>query len=102
MFQFVIEWSQGNPGALVFLMRMFEQGNEMIALRVISKLEKSSIRGTDLYVLYSDLANKDLNTVVSLVEDVPMDILEDACSRQDYSGRKLIADYIAAPHSTSN
>jgi len=92
----IIEWSQGNPGALTFLMEFLKPGNEILGISIISKLEQTkSIRGTNLYVLWSDLCDKDLNKVEMLCKNCPIDILEDACSRQDYSGINLIKEYIS-------
>lgn len=93
----IIEWSDGNPGALVFLMSIMQwcETNAGGAITIIMKLEKAtSIRGTNLYVLYSDLAGKDLEEVERICRNVPTAVLEDACSRQDRSGRDLIAPYL--------
>ena len=69
--------------------------NLVISIIIFTKLEKLySIRGTNLYVLWSDLCDKDLEKVEKLCKDCPDDILEDACSRQDYSGQELIAEYL--------
>ena len=91
----IVKWADGNPGALMFLMTLIEPENFMVAVPIVTQLKKlKSIRGTNLYVLYSDLCNKDLNKVEKLCNDCPAKILEDACSRQDYSGKKLIAQYL--------
>ena len=61
----------------------------------MNKLENlKSIRGPNLYVLWSDLCDRNLSLVAKLCENCPSDILEDACSRQDYSGKELIKNYI--------
>lgn len=90
-----LTWSQGNPGAMMFLTQLFDHP-DAIQLRVMaSKLERcKSIRGTSLYVLYAYLCNKDIDKVHSLCLNCPDNVLEDACSRQDYSGRELILDYL--------
>jgi hypothetical protein len=91
----ILKWSDGNPGAMMFLMTLVQAENFVYSLGIISTLEKATtIRGTNLYVLYSDLCNKDMSKVANLCENCPINILEDACSRQDYSGRKLISEYI--------
>lgn len=91
-----VSLSKGNPGALHFLMELSTAvdiaPNQQIS--TLSKIERMGIQGTDLYVLYSDLCGKDLNKVVHLVENCPTEILKDACSRQDYSGRALVAEYL--------
>lgn len=90
--ELLVEWSQGNPGALRFLMRIY---NSRAATLILSTLGScKSIRGTNLYVLHADLCDKDLNKVYQLCRHCPHDILEDACSRQDNSGKELVAKYL--------
>lgn len=60
----IIQWSKGNPGALTFLMSMMQPNNMIFALTIIQKLEEAeSIRGTNLYVLWSDLCGRDMSKV---------------------------------------
>lgn len=95
MKNFLIEWSQGNPGALSFLMSLTHPENTLQSLPIVKKLEEAkSIRGTNLYVLWSDLCNRDMEKVETLCKNCPTSILEDACNRQDYSGRELISNYL--------
>lgn len=91
----LIEWSEGNPGALTFLMKLTESNNLEKSIEITLKLENTSIRGTNLYVLWSDLCDKDLDKVYELCKKCPTNILEDACSRQDYSGRELVKEYLS-------
>lgn len=94
----LIEWSEGNPGALTFLAEVFLNPNSDFRRAAIISHKINAcptLRGTNLYVLYSDLCDRDLTKVTFLCENCPNDILEDACSRQDYSGRELIKDYVA-------
>lgn len=93
----IVSYAQGNPGALNFLMDLFmaPDSNNAIIKSVSNKLDKCpSIRGTNLYVLHSDLCGKDLNKVKQLCDTCPDHILEDACNRQDYSGRELVKEYL--------
>ena len=91
----IIQWSQGNPGALMFLMELISPSNTSNSLPIVMKLQDAlSIRGTNLYVLYSDLCGKNMEMVKTLCMNCPQDVLEDACSRQDYSGRKLVQQYL--------
>jgi len=91
----IIEWSKGNPGALTFLMSLLEPETLVAGTHIILTLEKAkSIRGTNLYVLWSDLCNRDISKVEKLCKTCPVDILEDVCSRQDYSGRNIVAKYL--------
>ena len=92
----IIQWSQGNPGAMAFLMSIMQPENVVKRLIIFQKLEEAkSIRGTNLYVLWSDLCNRDIAKVETLCKNCPTDILEDACSRDDYSGRELVSKYVS-------
>jgi hypothetical protein len=89
------EWSDGNPGAAVFLMGVFSNENVQYALPIMLKLERcKSIRGTNIYVMFSDLCNKDYAKTAELCKRCPDAILENACSRQDYSGKTLVEEYL--------
>ena len=90
----IISWSKGNPGAMAFLLSLTQPENAGFGIIIISKLNELPIRGTDLYVLWSDLCGKDLVKVANLCDNCPDDVLVDACSRQDYSGMELIKKYI--------
>jgi hypothetical protein len=95
-FQYAIELAQGNPGATVFVMETLKPENTEYALPIAAKLDKiPSLRGTNLYVLWSDLCDRDMFKVALLCELCPDDILADACSRQDYSGRELVKPYLS-------
>lgn len=83
--------AHGNPGALRFLM---ELGHPEVPVRTMAKVCNSGIAGTDLYILYNDLCDRNMNTVIKLMDNCPNDILKEACSRQDRSGVKLIEEYI--------
>ena len=87
--------SQGNPGALTFLMEFLKPENAVKGIVILIKInEIPSLKGTNLYVLWSDLCQKDLDKVETLCNKCPNDILEDACSRQDYSGAELVKEYL--------
>lgn len=93
----IVKWAQGNPGALMFLMSVFASPDVNLgqAATIDKKLRQCpSLRGTNIYVLYSDLCNRDINKVVALCKKCPDEILEDACSRQDYSGVELVKEYL--------
>jgi hypothetical protein len=91
----IIKYAKGNPGALNFLLELFSPYSLEYALPIIIKIEEiPTLRGSNLYVLWSHLCNKDLSKVSELCKKCPSHILEDACSRQDYSGRELVAEYM--------
>lgn len=95
MMEQIMRLSNGNPGAMNCIMGMLtgEIENSVAALTIIPKIEELGITGTDLYVLWSDLCGKDYQRMAELCKNCPNDILIDASSRQDYSGRELVKDY---------
>jgi len=88
--------SEGNPGAMTCLMGMMTGPIEdsVAGITILQKLEETGIKGGDIYVLWSDLAGKLYSQMAVICKNVPNDVLIDACSRQDYSGRELIQEYI--------
>lgn len=89
----LLKWANGNLGTFGYLMSLLNPENALKGVTIIGALERMSIRGDDLHVLFSDLCNGDLDKVISLCKNCPKNILEDACSRQDYSGRELVKSY---------
>jgi len=89
----VIIWAEGNPGALSFLMEISREDEETTQLISDCLLTNYKIRGAKLYVLWSDLCDRDMEKVKQLCENCPGVILTDACSRQDYSGKELVNQY---------
>ena len=93
---FAMAIAQDNPGALRFAMEMLKEENSQYLIPIGFRLnECPSIRGTNAYVLWSDLCNKDISIVAKLCDSsITNEVLEDACNRQDHSGRELVKDYI--------
>ena len=85
--------SKGNPGALSFLTEVCNLSTDA-SIKALDKIKESGIVGWGLYVLWSDICERDMNNVIKLLDDCPLPLLKDACSRQDYSGRKLVAKYL--------
>ena len=91
----IFELSKGNPGALNCIMSLINDDvNLVYAMSIIRTVQKLNIIGTDLYVLWSDLCNKDYELMSYLCKEVPGDILKNASSRQDYSGKGLVKQYV--------
>ena len=88
----VMELSMGNPGAMNCVMGMLDDTNASDI--IIPKVKECNIKGTDLYVLWSDISRKDYGLMSHLCKSVPNDLLINASSKQDYSGRELLKDYI--------
>lgn len=92
----IIELSDGNPGAAVFLMTLMQDTTNFVdSITILAAIENANIVGTDLWVLYSDLGGKHIGAVAEICNKVPMAVLKDACSRQDRSGSKLIEPYMS-------
>jgi hypothetical protein len=95
VFPEMLRLADGNPGAMVFLMELMADKNLIHAIPIASKITTCpTLKGTNLYVLYSDLGNKDFALICNICLKVPDNVLEDACSRQDYSGIDLIKPYL--------
>jgi len=88
-FDKILSLSMGNPGAATCIAEMDARSASII----IPKLEELGIRGTDIYILWSDLSNKDYQIMAHYCKTVPSEVLIDAASRQDYSGRELLNEY---------
>lgn len=88
----LIKLSDGNPGAATCLVEILK--NSTIGSTILQTIIRLDIKGTDIYVMWSDLCNKDLETMFKLCTKCPPDILKEACSKQDYSGRDLVKDYL--------
>ena len=90
----ILKLVAGNPGALQCLMGMINEAkNSVYGLTIIPKLEKLGIKGTDIYVLWSDISDKDYQIMSRLCAIVPDELLVEAASKQDYSGRELLKSY---------
>ena len=95
MTKLILSYAQGNPGALEFLVKLINPKNMDYLIPITFKLEEcKTIRGTNLYVLWNDLCSRDISKVFQLCSSCPSNILEDACSKQDYSGITLVSKYL--------
>lgn len=96
----VVKMSDGNPGAMNVLMQMLQPNNidpdnGLGGLGAILMLDSLGIYGTDIYVLNSDICERNLAKMLATLRAVQLglfsgDILKDAAHRQDYSGRELV------------
>lgn len=100
----VVKMSEGNPGAAQVLCSIVanataidpDAGPAMAKLLPILTMDNLDIYGSRIYVLYSDICEKHLPSTIALLRAVhlgilPENVLADACSRQDYSGRSLVS-----------
>lgn len=84
---------------MTFLMKLLSSKMPDGAVdNIIFKLElMPSIRGTNLNTLWSDLCNRDMDNIRSIISNCPTDVLEHACAQQDYSGRETTKEYLVNP-----
>ncbi|RNI27634.1 hypothetical protein EFA69_16075 [Rufibacter immobilis] len=93
--------SSGNPGALMALIEMAKHGHLVDPNQIaggfyyIMKLDQFEIYGSDIYVLFSDICERKLHWLLATIKAPELglineEILKEAASKQDYSGRKLI------------
>lgn len=97
----VVKMSEGNPGAMTALMEILVKGEKidpdsfMGGLGAVLDLDTNGIYGTDIYVFYSDICDRNVTKMLSVLRACQLgffsrNVLSDACSRQDYSGKKMI------------
>ena len=89
----MIELADGNMGAIGFLMPLLHEHLDK-ALPIMHKIEQTGLKGSALYIMFSDICNKDYDAVLKLCTECPNDILIDACNRQDRSGKELVQEYL--------
>lgn len=91
-----IHLAQGNMGALNFIAQVntYALKHKEKGAIICKKIADCNIAGAGLWVLFSDLCENDMLTVSRLCENCPDDILIDACSREDRTGRALVKDYV--------
>lgn len=90
MKELIIMMADGNPGAAVVLIQLYKAGDE----ETFEKLLEYNIIGSDIWVLYKDLCDQNLPIMGKLVKSCPKEILIDACSKQDRSGREMINKFL--------
>ena len=92
--------ADNNYGAWEVLTKMYKQGgiidphnknNEMLP---IEALDAFGIYGKAIFILYNDICHSDLPKMLAVIKAAsiqifPYEVLKDACSRDDYSGRNL-------------
>ena len=98
----VMKMCEGNPGAINVIMEMLNTENNKIdpdslmgGLIKILSLDDMGIYGSDIYVLYNDLCDKQVVKVFALLRGHQLGFLDtstlkNACSKQDRSGKKMI------------
>lgn len=62
-----IIFSEGNPGAFSTLFELSKQVQDRIGLFLIT-LDKMELYGSQLYMLWNDCCNRDINKVIKILE----------------------------------
>jgi hypothetical protein len=96
----VAKMVDGNMGAMTALMDILKYGRTMDAddlggLQSLLFLDTLGIYGTDIYVLWSDICERNTAKMIAVLCAVqygmfPAGLLKDACHRQDYSGKEIV------------
>src|SRR5688500_1612259 len=79
-----MEFAQGNIGALSFITEV--SVNQAYPVRTLLRLDESGMVGAPLYILWSDICGRDAKKVIHLVDNCPLDILKEACSKESSEG----------------
>ena len=95
-----VKMGEGNPGAMTALMQLIgdaktDPDSAFGGFGAILLLDSFEIYGTDIYVLWSDICDRDIVKTQAVLRAcqlglLPSNTLKDACHRQDYSGRSMI------------
>jgi len=92
---------EGNMGAMNVCMLLIKEGeridpqNLMGGFGFILDLDREGIYGTDIYVFWNDICNRDISKMIAVLRAVQLglfsgEVLANACHRQDYSGRNMV------------
>lgn len=98
----VMKMADGNMGAVSALMELLASGDKIDpdgfggGLGLILLLDTLEIYGTDIYVLYADICDKDIVKMATAIRAfqlgfISKETLKDASGRQDRSGKGLIS-----------
>lgn len=91
-----VKMGEGNPGAMTAMMQLIGYTKTSFGgFGSILHLDSFEIYGTDIYVLWSDICERDIVKMQAVLRACklglfPSNTLKDACSRQDYSGRSMV------------
>lgn len=89
----IIKHAAGNTGAAMAMTLLM--GSHPT---VVQKIMDYGMEGSAIYVLWSDLCQNNPYMVARVVDTCPKELLLDACSREDYSGKGLLKPYLYGDH----
>lgn len=96
----IVKMSEGNPGAMTTLMNLLtpnniDPDNIMGGVGVMLSLDTYGIYGTDIYILFNDICDRNLVKMLTVLRATQLgyfnhNTLKDVCHRQDRSGKALV------------
>jgi hypothetical protein len=97
----LLKLSNGNKGTIECLERLTNKSQDLISgtnlekrNQILNFIKANEIVGTSLYVLYNDIANKNLDLMHYIIDNASIDAIKTASSSQDYSGKNLLRNWI--------
>lgn len=100
----IMHLADNNPGSINALMAIINPTETQVLTPeeragIMEALKDAKIHGTNIYVFWSDICDKDLKCMSYIAKNVPSTLLGEACSKQDYTGRILLGEYLDLYHS---
>lgn len=102
------ELSKGNPGALSCIVLLISENQDLETgaslekrLEILEYVRKHNIKGTDLYVLWADISQRNLDLMHYIISNAPEDKVKLASTKQDYSGREILDNWLKGYKITS-
>lgn len=97
----IVKMSEGNPGATVALMELYTKSDKIDpdaaigSFAALLSLDSFEIYGTDIYVLWNDICNRNTVDTVAVIRATQLGLLDQsilkrACGQQDRSGCDMI------------
>ena len=97
----IVKMGDGNIGAITALTELFAKGSEIDpdsfqgGFSTILGLDSLGIYGTDIYVLWSDICNRNTAGLIAIIRAhqlglISSSLVKDIASRQDRSGKSMI------------
>lgn len=93
--------AEGNPGAIKALLEVMNKTDKIDPDSALGgygpmlQLDSYGIYGSEIYILYSDICNRNLPQMIAVLRAVQLgffkrEVLKDAVSRQDRTGKDLV------------
>lgn len=82
----------GNPGSMTCLLELISAPEDklMRSIEIIQRLDEYGIHGGQIYILWNDLADRNLDRMRDLLWNYPSDLIKEAVGYQDRRGQAMI------------